>query len=994
MAERLLALLLCLITAAIAMAQVSPHGPIKFDCQTCHATDSWEMRKDAGFDHATTGFPLIGQHKPLHCASCHSGLKFASQSTRCLSCHTDVHKSELGENCVRCHTTQSWRIPDMVQKHQQTRFPLVGRHLTLNCESCHANASAHQYVGTSTTCIGCHGSDFQATKNPNHGTAGFSTECAKCHRVSAFTWGQGFDHDLTAFPLVGAHKTVACVTCHQDGRFKGTPTQCSSCHRGEYTSAASLNHPAARFSMECQTCHTPVSWRGARYDHTALTRFPLTGAHQPLQCSGCHGDNVFAGRSIECFSCHQNAFTTAVNPSHVAGNFNHDCTQCHSTANWSNATFNHNTTRFPLTGAHIATQCQHCHTNGNYQLVYTNCYQCHQTQFQQTTNPNHITGNFSHDCSQCHSTSNWSSATFNHNTTLFPLTGAHIAAACQSCHVNGNYQLHYTDCYQCHAPQFQQTTNPNHVTGNFSHDCTQCHSTTNWSSATFNHNTTLFPLTGAHIAATCQSCHVNGNYQLHYTDCYQCHAPQFQQTTNPNHVTGNFSHDCTQCHSTTNWSSATFNHNTTLFPLTGAHIATACQSCHVNGNYQLHFTDCYQCHQTQFAQPTNPNHALGNFSHDCRPCHTTTVWIPSTFSHGTTRFPLTGAHQAATCNSCHVNNQYQNLPMTCWDCHATDFNTTMNPNHVTGQFSHDCTQCHSTTGWSPASFNHNTTLFPLTGAHIATACQSCHVNGNYQLHYTDCYQCHQTRFAQPTNPNHVLGNFSHDCTPCHTTSVWMPSTFNHSSTQFPLTGAHQAVACNSCHVNNQYQNLPHACWDCHAADFNTTTNPNHVTGQFNHDCTQCHSTTGWSPATFNHNTTLFPLTGAHITASCQSCHVNGNYQLHYTDCYQCHQSDFQGVTNPNHVTQLFSHDCTPCHSTSVWTPNTMNHDTRWFRIYSGHHRNRWTQCTQCHPAPGNLTAFSCLTSGCHPQPQTNSEHVGRPGYVYESSACYSCHRNV
>ena len=303
MVRRLLPAVLFVVSVEASFAQVSPHGPMKFDCQTCHATDSWDMRKDGTFDHATTGFPLTGQHKNVDCASCHEGLKFASQSTKCLSCHTDVHKSELGDNCARCHSTQTWQISDMRQRHQQTRFPLVGRHITLECASCHANASTHQYTGTPTTCVGCHRTDYLATNNPVHSTAGFSTECATCHRVTAFDWGQSFDHDLTAFPLTGSHRTVACVSCHQNGHFKGTPTQCDACHRADYTSTSNPNHPAAGFSMQCQTCHSPARWTGAVYDHTTLTRFPLTGAHTSLQCSNCHGDNIFAGRSVECFSC-------------------------------------------------------------------------------------------------------------------------------------------------------------------------------------------------------------------------------------------------------------------------------------------------------------------------------------------------------------------------------------------------------------------------------------------------------------------------------------------------------------------------------------------------------------------------------------------------------------------------------------------------------------------------------------------------------------------
>ena len=1020
MVKRLLPILLLVVFAKQSFAQVSPHGPIKFDCQTCHATDSWDMRKDGTFDHSTTGFPLTGQHKNLDCASCHEGLKFTSQSAKCLSCHTDVHKSELGDNCVRCHSTQTWQISDMRQRHQQTRFPLVGRHITLDCTSCHPNASTHQYTGTPTTCVGCHRTDFLATNNPVHSTAGFSTECATCHRITAFDWGQSFDHDLTAFPLTGVHKTVACVSCHQNGHFKGTPTQCDACHRTEYMATSNPNHAAAGFSMQCQTCHSPARWTGVVYDHNALTRFPLTGAHTSLQCSNCHGDNVFAGRSVECFSCHQSAFTSVQSPSHVAGNFSHDCTQCHSTTNWTNATFDHSTTPFPLTGAHVATQCQSCHTNGNYHLAYSNCYQCHQTDFQQAANPNHVVGNFNHDCTQCHSTANWNTSTFDHSTTRFPLTGAHVATQCQSCHTNGNYQLVYNNCYQCHQTDFQQTTNPNHVGGNFNHDCTQCHSTTNWNTSTFDHSTTRFPLTGAHVATQCQACHTNGNYQLVYSNCYQCHQADFQQTTNPNHVAGNFNHDCTQCHSTTNWTTATFDHSTTRFPLTGAHTTAQCQTCHTNGNYQLVYNNCYQCHQTDFQQATNPNHVAGNFNHDCTQCHSTTNWNTSTFDHSTTRFPLTGAHVATQCQSCHTNGNYQLVYTDCYQCHQTDFQQTTNPNHVAGNFNHDCTQCHSTTNWSGATFNHSTTRFPLTGAHTSVQCQLCHTNGNYQLVYTDCYQCHQTDFINVTNPSHVAGNFSHDCTQCHSTTGWSPATFNHNTTRFPLTGAHSSAACQLCHVNGNYQLVYTDCYQCHATEYQQTTNPNHVAGNFSHDCTGCHSTTVWQPSTFNHSTTRFPLTGTHTTTPCQSCHVNGNYQLVYADCYQCHATEYQQTTNPNHVAGNFSHDCTQCHSTTNWTSATFDHSTTRFPLTGAHvavqcqscHVNGnyqlvYTDCYQCHATDFNNTTnpnhvagnFSHDCTGCHStsawNPATFDHSTTRFPLTgaHTSVQCQSCHVN-
>jgi len=178
-----------LLFVSTALAQESPHGKIKFECSTCHSTETWKVRKDV-FKHEATGFVLTGRHKMLDCATCHEGLKFAkTKSSDCLSCHTDVHKSELGATCLRCHATQTWKISDMVQKHQSTRFPLLGKHATLNCQTCHANAAQKQYRGTATDCFSCHRNDFARTKDPNHTVARFSTHCVQCHKVNSFTWG-------------------------------------------------------------------------------------------------------------------------------------------------------------------------------------------------------------------------------------------------------------------------------------------------------------------------------------------------------------------------------------------------------------------------------------------------------------------------------------------------------------------------------------------------------------------------------------------------------------------------------------------------------------------------------------------------------------------------------------------------------------------------------------------------------------------------------------
>jgi nitrate/TMAO reductase-like tetraheme cytochrome c subunit len=654
MMKTILVLGLLIACFQTVIAQTSPHGSIKIKCDNCHGTDSWKMQSDAQFSHASTGFDLTGAHKKLECRSCHEGLKFTGVKADCQPCHTDIHKGELGQNCLRCHSTQLWKITDMIQRHQQTRFPLIGPHATAPCEACHTQNANQQYTGTPTICIGCHRKDYLNSQNPNHTRAGFSTECTQCHQVNGPAWGGGFDHQTTAFPLTGAHRAVQCAKCHTTNAFKSTPQECYMCHLSNYNAVQSPNHVIGKFPHQCLNCHNTSVWTPSTFNH-ANTLFPLVGAHRAAPCASCHVNNIYAGLHQNCIDCHRTDFNGAANPNHGAGNFSTTCSTCHSMNAWSPASFDHSATKFPLTGKHLTLQCQDCHTNGNYQLVYSNCYQCHQNDFNQTTNPNHAAGNFSHQCETCHSTTSWSSSTFDHSTTKFTLTGAHVATPCVSCHVSNNYRLSYTNCYMCHQADFQKPTNPNHVAGSFAQTCNQCHTTSVWTPSTFNHSNTAFPLIGAHQAVPCTGCHATNVYAGLHQNCIDCHQADFNGATNPNHVTGNFSTTCTTCHSMAAWSPASFDHSNTKFALSGAHTSVQCQACHTNGNYRLVYTNCYQCHATDFKGATTPVPHTG-FPTDCSACHTSNPgWTPSTYNHANAvpRFPTDSRHRSAACTKCH-----------------------------------------------------------------------------------------------------------------------------------------------------------------------------------------------------------------------------------------------------------------------------------------------------------------------------------------------------
>ncbi len=144
-------------------------------------------------------------------------------------------------------------------------------------------------------------------------------------------------------------------------------------------------------------------------------------------------------------------------------------------------------------------------------------------------------------------------------------------------------------------------------------------------------------------------------------------------------------------------------------------------------------------------------------------------------------------------------------------------------------------------------------------------------------------------------------------------------------------------------------------------------------------CQTCHTTTAWPGATFNHSQTSFPLTGSHVQQECLSCHGGGVYNGLSTQCASCHQSDYNGTTDPNHTAAGFPLQCQTCHNTTTWQGATFDHDSQNFPIYSGRHRDKWDVCTDCHTNATNYSVFSCL--GCHPHSDKWEDRLGSPGRV-------------
>ncbi|KAA3615236.1 MAG: hypothetical protein DWQ05_14845 [Calditrichaeota bacterium] len=652
----------------VAVPAENPHGKLKIDCNQCHTTATWNVKlNQIPFRHFRTGYLLLGAHRDVQCMSCHQSLIFSHIGTACIDCHVDVHRGQLGVNCADCHSTLNWENRrEIFEQHNNSAFPLLGMHAITDCEACHVNQQQNEFANTPTDCEFCHQQELATTTNPNHREEGLTSDCQRCHRPTATTWTQATYRHQSAFIDRGAHANLPCASCHTEN-FADISADCFACHEKDYNSTTDPNHAVFGILTDCVLCHNDLRWDDAEFDHVQLANFELRGAHSKIKCGECHVNNQVTDLPRDCFGCHESEFNAVVEPPHDENNFDQDCLQCHTEFVWSPSTFDHNNTQFPLLGAHDKVSCVDCHSTG-YATTPTDCFSCHQSDFNTVADPSHVDNKFDHDCLVCHNQSKWIPSTFDHNNTQFPLLGAHTTVSCADCHTAG-YNNTATDCFSCHKKDFETVADPSHVDNNFDHDCTMCHDQNKWTPAFFDHNNTQFPLLGAHSNVSCGDCHSAG-YNNTPNDCFSCHENDFNAVMDPNHIDNNFDHDCSVCHDQNKWTPATFDHNSTQFPLTGAHTNAACTDCHSNG-YSNAATDCYSCHKTEFDKTADPNHSAAGFPIECQDCHSTSNWDDTNWDHDNQYFPIySGSHRGEwnTCVECHTTASDFGT-YSCIDCH-------------------------------------------------------------------------------------------------------------------------------------------------------------------------------------------------------------------------------------------------------------------------------------------------------------------------------------
>ncbi|MCX6105496.1 MAG: hypothetical protein NTY08_06665 [Proteobacteria bacterium] len=812
------------------------------DCNACHSDKNW---KEAFFDHKKeTGYSLVGAHAKVSCAECHaprgkSSVKYNFPELKregCRTCHADFHKENLdgkfkGGACESCHGQQSWKIANF--NHDITGFVLRGAHAKEPCVACHkqpqhvSKLKDFNFTGLGTQCSGCH-KDYHGFRSEISPKQGMLAQCQTCHNEIAWMSSIKFNHNTdTKYPIDGKHIGVKCFECHKPLAGGSTPNTardyslpeleartCETCHKSPHDAA---KNPVFKTS-KCSACHTTKGWNilpqtaGAGFNHSTMTRFPLTGNHVPLKCAECHlkgGKQIyrFPGEKTQfCEECHKTPHKEQFQPKYLQ----QACVECHNTTKFADIfKYDHNKTQFHLVDAHqkIGQQCVKCHTPtkrmlavkpphpagkyifGHQQEGY--CVECHKNPHKDQFDPQTRSDN----CQQCHNIKSFKDLNqFDHNTTQFKITGAHtkIKVDCVKCHIKtekmlpvipprpaGKFMFDHQEtgfCESCHSNVHKEQFSTRFA----SKPCVDCHVTDDFvKRKPFDHSQTDFHITGSHqkIKNDCGECHIKTQknlptkppkpaslFQFEHQNtgfCEACHSNEHQDQFHAKFA----SQACRTCHSTVHFNAPIkFDHNQSRYDLKGKHLKVKCEECHKptakkfkeaprhhKGTFifaELQSKDCALCH----ADPHK-----GQYGKKCSQCHVETGWEKTSDFHKD--FVLTGVHYILECNECHANKrQLTGTANDCKVCHQKD------DAHLGSQ--PNCADCHTQQFWSAQRFQHSMTQFPLRGSHRLLECSECHANGVYLGRSADCASCHIQDAVKVVFPDHKLSGFE-QCETCH-----------------------------------------------------------------------------------------------------------------------------------------------------------------------------------------------------------------------------------
>jgi hypothetical protein len=267
----------------------------------------------------------------------------------------------------------------------------------------------------------------------------------------------------------------------------------------------------------------------------------------------------------------------------------------------------------------------------------------------------------------------------------------------------------------------------------------------------------------------------------------------------------------------------------------------------------------------------------------------------------------------------------------------------------------------------------------LSTAHAALEglrnCEKCHERGR-RITASKCLACHAPIAERIAMKKGVHRAVTTDCVACHVEHAGRDGelrpfdtrTFDHArQTGFALTGRHGLGAnCAACHKTRSFLGLTSTCTACHR-DVHK--------GSLGRDCGRCHDiahTFRETRTSFDHSKTGFPLTGAHRSVMCATCHPAQQYRAaNVASCAGCHKSPHRQTIGPA---------CARCHSSDTWQTRTIDHSKTAFPLTGLHGK---VECSACHvqrPMKTRLSFDRC--AACHSDP-----HKG--AFPQDCKACHS-----
>ncbi|MFI4868708.1 MAG: cytochrome c3 family protein [Steroidobacterales bacterium] len=455
----------------------------------------------------------------------------------------------------------------------------------------------------------------------------------------------------------------------------------------------------------------------------------------------------------------------------------------------------------------------------------------------------------------------------------------------------------------------------------------------------FDHLTTGFELDGVHRDLPCEACHLNAVFRGTPLDCGSCHI-----TGSPFNAT----------------------------PKTATHIPSTnnCAACHNTISFRpdVHFDhaevlgSCVSCHNGTIAQGEGPTHPAT--SQDCGSCHTVISWNPTkAVDHSQIPLAVQGF-----CIVCHNGVQAAGKPAG----HV-----------VTNQ---ECGDCHTTTSWLGASFDHTgitsgcfschngTKAVGKQGNHMPTSnlCENCHTTGigtktpswtpsafdHTQMAVTTCQTCHSGRVkistgvvsGQPTNhvppiPSAIDCGVCHGNTPTAETWAVLAASIPTLHSGLPVSN------CLLCHAGQTFAGVPAPYIPMSISGVSpthaTALAPPHIPILAGVDCSSCHAA-AYQSGGFGPATAMSAAKHAFVATTCMTCHETGrSYYTGGGTPLQLRPADHLSSSD----SRMVSSDCSLCHTTTDWSSTLLP---------VGHMPNPGNQgCSVCHTAaPSNYTTLA------------------------------------